>query len=249
MLSISHIMMKSLINHTLPMLFVAALAGLFLGILAPLGTQFMSVIGRIAFWVSICVIGAIGAACADGILIYFKKKPQPFILAGLQAAGSSLFVFGFLISQITHTGINSFLLSLFYVCLISLMICSIGVILRKQIVFQTTQMKGEHELPRLLEKLPMRLQNSEIFALNSEDHYVHIHTSKGTEMTLMRLFDAVRDSQPLDGLKVHRSWWVAKQGIEDVQKKNRTAVIRLKNNVSVPVSRSGYKMLKDAGWL
>ena len=38
-------------------------------------------------------------------------------------------------------------------------------------------------------------------------------------MMLMRLSDAVRDSQPLDGLKVHRSWWVAKQGIEDVQKK------------------------------
>ena len=120
---------------------------------------------------------------------------------------------------------------------------------RKQIVFQTTQVQGEPVLPRLLEKLPMRLQNSVIFALNSEDHYVYIHTSKGTEMTLMRLSDAVRDSQPLDGLKVHRSWWVAKQGIEDVQKKNRTAVIRLKNNVSVPVSRSGYKMIKDAGWL
>ena len=72
---------------------------------------------------------------------------------------------------------------------------------------------------RLLERLPVRLQNSEIFALNSEDHYVHIHTSKGAEMMLMRLSDAVRDSQPLDGLKVHRSWWVAKQGIEDVQKK------------------------------
>lgn len=242
-------MMKLLINHTLPMLFVAALAGLFLGILAPLGTQFMSVTGRIAFWVSICVIGAVGAASADGILIYFKKKPHPLILTGLQATGSSLLVFGFLLSQISLTGINSILLSLFYVCLISLAICSIGVILRKQIVFQTTQLEENPELPRLLEKLPIRLNNSKIFALNSEDHYVHIHTSKGTEMTLMRLSDAVRDSQPLDGLKVHRSWWVARQGIEEIQKKNRTAVIKLKNGLSVPVSRAGYKIIKDARWI
>ena len=65
----------------------------------------------------------------------------------------------------------------------------------------------------------------------------------------MRLSDAIKEVAPLAGLKTHRSWWVAEQGVDAVKRKEGKTIILLKNDSRVPVSRSGQKTVKDAGWL
>jgi DNA-binding LytR/AlgR family response regulator len=85
--------------------------------------------------------------------------------------------------------------------------------------------------------------------VESEDHYLRVHTSAGSELILMRLADAVRELSGIEGLQTHRSWWVAKQGLADVVKGDGKLVLKLKSGAEAPVSRTYLKAVKDAGWL
>jgi len=100
-----------------------------------------------------------------------------------------------------------------------------------------------------IDRLPIRLRSAEIYAVESEDHYLRVHTSAGQELILMRLADAVRELQGLEGLQTHRSWWVAKQGLADIVKGDGKLVLKLKSGAEAPVSRTYLKTVKDAGWL
>ena len=100
-----------------------------------------------------------------------------------------------------------------------------------------------------LQRLPVRLRSAELYAVESEDHYLRVHTSTGQELILMRLADAVRELSGVEGLQTHRSWWVAKQGLADVVKGDGKLTLKLKSGAEAPVSRTYLKTVKEAGWL
>ena len=100
-----------------------------------------------------------------------------------------------------------------------------------------------------LGRLPIRLRSAELYAVESEDHYLRVHTSAGQELILMRLADAVRELSSVEGLQTHRSWWVAKQGLADVEKGDGRLTLKLKSGAEAPVSRTYLKTVKEAGWL
>jgi hypothetical protein len=99
------------------------------------------------------------------------------------------------------------------------------------------------------DRLPIRLRSADLYAVESEDHYLRVHTSAGQELILMRLADAVRELSSLEGLQTHRSWWVAKQGLADVVKGDGRLTLKLKSGAEAPVSRTYLKTVKEAGWL
>lgn len=102
--------------------------------------------------------------------------------------------------------------------------------------------------PVFVDRLPVRLRTAELYAIESEDHYLRVHTSAGQELILMRLADAVRELAGVEGLQTHRSWWVARRGLADVAKDNGKLVLKLKDGAEAPVSRTYAKAVKDAGW-
>ena len=85
--------------------------------------------------------------------------------------------------------------------------------------------------------------------MSAEDHYLRVHTSAGETMILMRLADAIRELAGIDGLQVHRSWWVARQGLADATRTDGKLLLKLKSGAEAPVSRTYIKAVKDAGWL
>ena len=48
-------------------------------------------------------------------------------------------------------------------------------------------------------------------------------------------------------MQVHRSWWVAKDGVSETRRDNGKLVLVLKNGTDVPVSRTYQAAAKDAG--
>jgi hypothetical protein len=100
-----------------------------------------------------------------------------------------------------------------------------------------------------LDRLPIRLRSSTIYAVESEDHYLRVHTSGGEELILMRIADAIRELSGLDGLQTHRSWWVAREGLADAARANGKLVLKLKSGTEAPVSRTYLKAVKDKGWI
>jgi DNA-binding LytR/AlgR family response regulator len=106
----------------------------------------------------------------------------------------------------------------------------------------------ESQPPRFLERLPLKLRGGQIYAISAEDHYLRIHTSRGSDMILMRLSDAIVELDGIEGSQVHRSWWVARDALEGVERGEGKAVFTLKDGTKAPVSRTFSKALRQAGW-
>lgn len=107
---------------------------------------------------------------------------------------------------------------------------------------------AEHSPVRFLDRLPPKLRGAELRAVQSEDHYLRIHTDRGSELILLRLADAVSELEGLEGAQVHRSWWVAKAAVRDVRRGDGRATLTLEGGLEVPVSRRYSRALRADGW-
>lgn len=101
---------------------------------------------------------------------------------------------------------------------------------------------------RFLERLPPKLRGAELYAVESEDHYLRLHTSWGSDLILMRLADAVAELEGIEGAQTHRSWWVARGAVQAAARGDGRAVLTLRNGAAAPVSRTYAKALREAGW-
>ncbi len=98
------------------------------------------------------------------------------------------------------------------------------------------------------ERLPFKFRHAEIHALEAEDHYLRVHTAAGDTLILMRLYDAIRELDGIEGSQTHRSWWVARAAVTDTTRSNGRIGFTLKGDLTAPVSRSFQKALKQDGW-
>ena len=97
--------------------------------------------------------------------------------------------------------------------------------------------------------LPLPPGFGPVRALKGEDHYVRVIGDGREEMVLMRMRDAIERLGDAEGLRVHRSWWVAKAAVDKVRREGRTAVILLASGHEAPVARDMMPTLRTAGWL
>jgi hypothetical protein len=96
-------------------------------------------------------------------------------------------------------------------------------------------------------RLPRPLEGR-LVCLEMQDHYLVVHHSAGSEMVLCRMEDAARELSDV-GRRVHRSWWVAADAVEAVERDGQRVLLRLTTGRRVPVGRSFRPDLKAAGWL
>jgi LytTr DNA-binding domain len=97
-------------------------------------------------------------------------------------------------------------------------------------------------------RIPAKLAGGSLYAINAEDHYLRLHTSRGDALILMRLGDALDELEGVDGLRTHRSWWVAREGVRKVQKQNGKISLELRDDSLAPVSRTYAPALRRNGW-
>lgn len=103
--------------------------------------------------------------------------------------------------------------------------------------------------PLALSRLALRLPpeaRGRILCLEMEDHYVRVHTDRGSTLVLMRLSDAINEAQPVPGRQVHRSWWVSDEAVEGFERNGRTGAIRLVNGARAPVSQRYLRSVEDS---
>ena len=75
------------------------------------------------------------------------------------------------------------------------------------------------------------------------------HTAKGSDLVLMPMKDAIAELAGVEGMQVHRSWWVAKAAVVQAVSEGRNISLRLSNGLDAPVSRASVARLRAAGWL
>ncbi|UKK82961.1 LytTR family transcriptional regulator DNA-binding domain-containing protein [Sphingopyxis sp. BSN-002] len=97
--------------------------------------------------------------------------------------------------------------------------------------------------------LPLPPGFGPVRALKGEDHYVRVIGDGREELILMRMRDAIERLGPVEGLRIHRSWWVAKDAVAAVRREGRTAVVILTSGHEATVARDMMPQLRAAGWL
>ncbi len=240
-------------------LIVAGAAGLLLGFTGATGSYEYALALRVGLWIGLSLIGAL-----FGLLIEAGLDR-----AGLPQRGKFAWWLGATISlalmmlpvvySVNSAGWQAPLSTIPTYALNCLVISAGFVSLRMIIGFvwsvselastgnkTAAQASG---LPLLAQRLSPGLQQAEIHALKSEGHYVLVYTDLGEEMVLIRLRDAMNELATLEGMQVHRSWWVARNAVQTASRSNDGLTLILKNDVEVPVSRSFRKQFRAANWI
>ena len=88
-----------------------------------------------------------------------------------------------------------------------------------------------------------------LWGVCAQDHYVNIITSKGTSLQYMKFSNALNEIDCDEGLQVHRSYWVAEDGLEKIEKQKGRLILTLKNGEKISPSKSGIENMRKAGWI
>ena len=100
--------------------------------------------------------------------------------------------------------------------------------------------------PRFLDRLPHGI-GRDLVCLRMADHYVEAFTTAGSELVLMRFADAVAELEGADGMRVHRSYWVARAHVIGAERINGRPTLRLTGGHKAPVSRTYLADVRAAG--
>ena len=105
---------------------------------------------------------------------------------------------------------------------------------------------GTDSRVRFLDRLPEELGQDLIY-VRVVDHYVQAITTAGSTLVLMRFTDAIAELEGANGLRVHRSYWVARDHVVEAMRESGRTLLRLTEGHKVPVSRSYLADARNAG--
>ncbi len=236
----------------------ATLAGLLLGLVGPFGTYLTApLFVRLAYWIGLFWIGALvyGVAVRTGVAAAARWKLAPALaLAGavaLAAAPMSLAV-ALTARRLWPDLADVTFLDWYWRVLLVTAPCvaiywAVFRMRTKEAAEETASAPTVAAGPaRLFARSPKI--GGELYCLEMQDHYVRVHSSAGVDLVLMRLADAIAEAG-VEGLRVHRSWWVARAAVSEVTRAGRLYALKLKNGVTAPVARSSVAALRAAGWI
>jgi len=234
---------------------VALAAGVLLALTEAFGMSGTSLLFRLGYWLPIMLLGALwGHLCSRLVERYVDLDRQPL----LAVAALTLVMSGPLVIMVWAVTVRFFdddrsvtlaRLPDFIgpVLVVTGTLSALNVFLARTPVQTHAAAEGGRPA-RFLDRLPARLRGAAIRAVQSEDHYLRIHTDLGSDLILMRLSDALVELEGLEGAQTHRSWWVAKDAVRGVSRGDGRATLTLDGGVEAPVSRRYAKALRDAGW-
>lgn len=234
---------------------VAVGAGVVLALTGAFGTNIAPLWLRFAYWVPLILAGAVWAhLCSRMIERLVDPDEQPWLtVAALSAATAGpVVVLVWLVTGLIFEGRIYPAERLVYfigpVLVVTVAISAINVFLGRSPPAQTHAGASGTAPARFLDRLPPRLRGATLHAVQAEDHYLRLHTDRGSDLILMRLSDAVAELEGLEGARTHRSWWVARDAVRDATRSDGRATLTLEGGIVAPVSRRYAPDLRAAGW-
>ncbi|MCF6327788.1 MAG: LytTR family transcriptional regulator [Devosiaceae bacterium] len=231
-------------------------ASLILGISGPFQTfEIFSLGPRLIYWVVVTVLTfATGVFFGSLMSNLLEKQRWPFLprllFVGI-AAGIPVAFVVWVINLATFgwkiLGSIPMLSLAFYSIIIAMGIAVLFVLFDGK-NNRPKSIERELSKPAILLRLPTHLRGK-LLTLSVHDHYVEIITNKGKHLHLMRFGDAIKETQGINGIQIHRSHWVAMSEIKSVYKSNGKTIVQTHSGKELPVSRTYVSALKEAGLL
>lgn len=234
---------------------IAGVAGVLLSLSGAFGSGGAPFWLRLGFWVPVMLAGGLwGHLCAWWVERWIDRDERPWLMVGALtlAITGPVSVLVWAAMGLVFAGrvlpLQVLPLMIVPVAMVTATMSSINVFLSRAQPIQTHAAPVGAAQARFPDRLPIKLRGAAIRAVQAEDHYLRIHTDRGSDLILMRLSDALDELEGLEGAQTHRSWWVAKDAVRDVARGDGRATLTLDGGVSAPVSRKYAKALRDAGW-
>lgn len=234
---------------------IAAGAGVFLSLVGAMGMDGVPLTTRLLYWVPLMVGGA---GIAHLITIVMVRFPQlsvnPWVFGGALTLFLSVpitLVVWLYTTTLVGTALDWHLIPRLYGSVLVICVAMTAIMMLVNWPGRVTHAPpaGAPAAPiRFMERLPAKLKGAVIYAVAAEDHYLRLHTSKGSDLILMRLSDAIGELEGLEGAQTHRSWWVAKDAVESSRREGDKMLLTLKGGAEAPVSRPNIRPLREAGW-
>ena len=251
----SHLALREWRAHMVRPPTIAALIGVsaILGVAGPFETgDVLRLIPRIIYWAVIVV-----ASYSSGVLIGDLLGPKlatwpaiPRILLTGILTGIAVCV---IVLLVNFAAIGFFpapaqwIAFLAPIIAISIIITAVATIIAQNQA-ETSSAAKPNDTPALLDRLPFD-KRGQLIAISVEDHYVRIQTTKGEDLILLRLSDAIREVGGTHGAQVHRSHWVAFDQVRAAHRDKDRGQLTMSNGATIPVSRSNIPKIKEAGLL
>jgi hypothetical protein len=246
--------LKSVINPAKG-LFIAAIAGGVLALSGAFQTGETPLGLRLAYWVPIMLAGALWGHLSSLLIDRFvslDERPWLTVLfLCLIATGPIVLMVwgltGWILAGRPYplAALPHFIVP---VLVVTATLSAINVFLARSRPVQTHAAPKDTAPSRFIERLPLKLRGGLIHAVQAEDHYLRIHTDRGSDLILMRMSDALEELQGLEGAQTHRSWWVSRSAVRSVARGDGRATLAVEGGLSIPVSRRYARALRDAGW-
>ncbi|MEM9106989.1 MAG: LytTR family DNA-binding domain-containing protein [Pseudomonadota bacterium] len=239
-------------------LVVVAAAGLVLGLSGPFGTfETMSPLPRLGYWLLTAFltfgIGLLNARLiADHTPVRRLGYFPAYAVAGI-VGGIPVYAIVELINWAIRVEISGTLHVrwelLAYCTAINFCICMlIAWFASNKTDSGQPAAAASPQAPQLLKRLPIELRGA-LSHLSMQDHYVEVVTEQGSKLVLMRLADAIQETEPVPGLQVHRSHWVALEAVASTRRERERHMVEMRNGAVLPISRTFLPAAREAGLL
>ena len=236
-------------------LIVAVAVGAFLAVSGAFNLGQSPLVIRLAYWIPLMIAGGLwGHLCSTLIGRLLDAERQPWLTAiVLTAAISGPLTVGVWALTGPAFGQGMYSLDLLPEFLIPVTVVTATVTVLNIFLDRARPTATHAAAPgappaRFPDRLPPRLRGTTLIAVQAEDHYLRVHTDRGSDLILMRLSDALAELEGLEGARTHRSWWVARAAVRDVSRGDGRALLTLDGGLTVPVSRRYAPGLRKAGW-
>ena len=247
----SHSALREWRAHMAQPVRVLALFGvaIVLTLLAPFDTdESFRLLPRFVYWALLSFIAYTIGYVGNGVADHFAPDSGPWLRTLIAAPVTAFGVFALVI--VLNYGFLGLTMSVSNYAFIGVNVLVISIVVAGIMQFAYHEMPDadtpiEATRPALLDRLPFD-KRGPLVSISSEDHYIRVVTTKGDEMILMRLSDAMLEVGATQGLQVHRSHWVALDQVIAVDKHKDRAELTLTGGAIVPVSRSYLPALRDA---
>ena len=207
-----HFTMRELRRLAFAPRFWAAIAGasILLGLVGPFGTyEGLRLPARLAYWVATVVATYfVGSATVDLLvrLVWTGRSSGAvaYAAAGAVAGVPVAAVVWGINAAVFQEGVISFLPLTAYCIAISAVVSGLVALFTDE--YERTKARADAapaapRRPRILDRLPPHLRG-ELSHLTIQDHYVDIRTDRGGTLVLMRLADAIAETEGVDGLRI-----------------------------------------------
>jgi hypothetical protein len=220
-------------------------------VLGPYGSYFNDGLGiRLAYWIGVTWIGAVVFGLGVRLALTAGRKvgaPAWFVAAIAALLGSA--IQAAIVSQVAVAlwpKLKSFTPFIWYSqCLaISIPLVAAYLLMRPRLFRPFVPLAAPIERPGLAAEA----EAGPVLCLRMEDHYVRVCTQSGSRL-VAGPFERVIAGMTQEGMRVHRSWWVARAAVTGVAADGRNLRLTLRGDLTAPISRASVAKLRQAGWL